>query len=73
MTHLFQKVTSELNGASFQSMESVKTKAALSLTNLAEEDVKHCFAQRKIRMLLRSDFQGEYIEGDKASDVIGDE
>lgn len=70
---LFPKVKSALKGTRFESVEEVKAKAAEVLNQLAEEDFQHCFHQWKRRMERCRDRQGEYIEGDKTSTVIGDE
>jgi len=66
-------VKSALKGTRFESVEAVEAKATDVLNQLTEEDFQHCFQQWKQRMERCRDRQGEYIEGDKFSNVIGDE
>lgn len=54
-------------------MASVKAKMEESIKKLTEEDIQHCFAQCKIWMERYMDCQGEYLEGDKVSDDIGND
>ena len=70
---LFPKVKSALKGTRFESVEAVKSKAAEIFNQLTEVDFQHCFNQWKIRMERCRDCQGEYIEGEKNSTVVGDE
>lgn len=68
--YLFIKVKLELKGTGFESVESVKAKAADTLNNLTEEDFQQCFAKWKIQIEGCMDCEGEYIVCDKVYDVI---
>lgn len=48
--YLFLKVKSELKGARFEGVESVKAKVAETLNKMTDEDFQHCFSQWKIRV-----------------------
>lgn len=71
--YLFIKIKSEPNETRFDSVESVKAKAAYTLTKLTKEDFQYCFALWKIKMERHKDTQGKYTEEDKVSSVIADE
>lgn len=43
------------------------------VNKLGEKDTQHCFSKWKIRKVQSRDEQGEYIEGYKVSEAIGDE
>jgi len=69
----FPEVKSELKGTRFDSAETAKATATEVLNKLTEADhSQHCFEQWKIRMERCRDRQGEYVEGDKLSNIIGD-
>ena len=66
---LFTKIKSALKGTRFESVDAVEAKA-MELTNKSsDDDLQHCFQQRKIRMERCRDRGGEYIEGDNISIV----
>jgi len=69
---LFSKVKSELKGTRFDNVEAVIAKATEVLNKLTEADFQHCYEQQKINMERCRHRQGEYIEGDKLSNVSGD-
>ncbi|GFX92489.1 FLJ37770-like protein [Trichonephila clavipes] len=62
--NLLEKVKSALKGTRFESVESVKEKAARVLKELTKDDFQHCFQQWKMRMERCRDREGLYIEGD---------
>jgi len=66
---LFPKIKSALKGTRFESVDSVKAKAAELMNKLSEDNLQHCFQQSKIRMERCRDRGGEYTEGDNISIV----
>ncbi|GFW04876.1 FLJ37770-like protein [Trichonephila clavipes] len=62
--YLFPKVKSALKGARFESVKTVKEKAARVFKELTKDDFQHCFQQWKIHMERCRDREGVYIEGD---------
>ena len=50
-------------------MDAVKAKATELINRLSEDDLQHCFQQRKICMERYRDRGGEYVEGDNISIV----
>ena len=66
---LFPKIRSLLKGTRFESVDAVKAKPTELMNKLSEDDLQHCFQQRKIRMEQCRDHGGEYIEGDNISIV----
>ena len=66
---LFPKIKSALKGTRFESVDAVKAKATQLLNSLTQDDLQHCFQQRKIRMERCRDRGGDYIEGDNISIV----
>ena len=69
MNFLFTKIKSALKGTRFESVDAMKTKATELMNKLSENDLQHCFQQRKIGMERCRDRGGEYIEGDNISVV----
>jgi len=63
------KIKSALKGARFESVDAVKAKATEFMNKLSEDDMQHCFQQRKIRIERCRDRGGEYIVGDSISIV----
>ena len=47
---LFPKIKSALKGTRFESVDAVKAKATQLLNSITQDDLQHCFEQRKIRM-----------------------
>lgn len=73
--YLFPKIRSDLKETWFESVESVKAKAADTLNKLTKEDSQNCFAQNWINSdgWRYAGIANEYIEGYKVLDVIDDE
>ena len=67
MTFFF--ISKEIKGTRFESVDAVKAKATELMNKLSEDDLQHCFQQRKIGMERCRDRGGEYIEGDNISVV----
>ncbi|KAJ8946283.1 hypothetical protein NQ318_023134 [Aromia moschata] len=65
--------TVTLKGTRFESVDTVKAKAAEVLNQLSEAAFQHCFQQWKSLMERCRDRQGKYIEGEKTSTVIRNE
>jgi len=69
VTFLFPNIKSALKETRFESVDAVKAKVTELMNKLLEDDLQHCFQQRKIRME-QCRHRGEvYIEGDNISIV----
>jgi histone-lysine N-methyltransferase SETMAR len=66
---LFPKIKSALKGTRFEFVDAVKAKATQLLKSITQDELQHCFQQRKIRMERWRDRGGVYIEGDNISIV----
>jgi len=66
---VFPKVRSVLKGTRFESVDAAKAKVTELMNKLSEDDLQHCFQQRKIRMEWCRDWGEEYFEGDIISIV----